>query len=172
MYFAQGYIHAQHRLWQMDLHRRVGRGTLAEVGGVDLVDIDAAMRALDLQAIASRHFWDLSPRARLAIVEYANGVNTFINTTDSLPVEFEVTGTLAPSSAPRPLRSRCRLLAGPLAAGGFAGVGPNHGAGSDGKSRSRAATSARVCAHTRPASCLRAGPAVRRGTVCGWCTCV
>lgn len=54
LYFAQGYIHAQERLWQMDFNRRIVRGQLSETLGSDFLKKDRFLRALGLHRIAKR----------------------------------------------------------------------------------------------------------------------
>jgi len=53
-WFALGYVHAQERLFQMEMLRRVGAGRLSEIFGADLINIDKLFRALDISGIAHR----------------------------------------------------------------------------------------------------------------------
>lgn len=89
--FAQGYITAQDRLFQMDALRRHGAGELAEILGPTLIDHDRQQRYLQLRATADRAVATL-PADQLAQLEaYARGVNAFINThAETLPVEFHL----------------------------------------------------------------------------------
>lgn len=90
LFFAQGFAHAQDRLWQMDLWRRAGRGTLAEVLGKDLVDADLYMRAVDIPAIARKQLTTLNPSSARILKAYAAGVNTFIESSKhNLQFEFD-----------------------------------------------------------------------------------
>jgi len=92
--FAQGYVHAQERLWQMDLSRRAARGRLAEVLGPGAVEFDKENRILGLGAAADRAAAQLDPEARRELEAYARGVNAFLEQhpgsplTAGLPVEF------------------------------------------------------------------------------------
>ena len=92
--FAQGYVHAQERLWQMDLSRRAARGRLAEVLGPGAVEFDKENRILGLGAAADRAAAALDPEARRELEAYARGVNAFLEQhpgsplTAGLPVEF------------------------------------------------------------------------------------
>jgi penicillin amidase len=98
LFFAQGYVTAQDRLWQMDILRRVAAGELAEVLGPELIDLDKEQRIISLRVAAQKALQAASPEARSHLEAYARGVNAFINShTSSLPVEFR---TLA--YAPRP----------------------------------------------------------------------
>jgi penicillin G amidase len=76
--FAQGYVHAQDRLWQMELNRRVGHGRLSEAFGTIAFDTDRLLRILGF-ARAAREGWDATDgEARTALEAYARGVNAFI----------------------------------------------------------------------------------------------
>ncbi len=92
--FAQGYVHAQERLWQMDLSRRAARGQLAEVLGPAALELDKENRVLGLGVAADRAAEQLNPEARRELEAYARGVNAFIEQhpgsplTAGLPVEF------------------------------------------------------------------------------------
>ena len=89
VFFALGYLHAQDRLWQMDLFRRFGKGALAEILGKDFVPVDYTMRLLQLPALASKLAQQLPPTTRQALEAYASGVNAFIRTA-TLPLEFSL----------------------------------------------------------------------------------
>src|SRR5512146_2170678 len=88
LFFAQGYVTAQDRLWQMDMTRRFAAGELAEIGGPEFLKRDTQQRILGLKATAERALQDLN----LADLEaYARGVNAFIEShRDRLPIEFRV----------------------------------------------------------------------------------
>lgn len=87
--FAQGFVHAQDRLFQMDLTRRQAAGELAEVFGPSAVGSDLTMRRLRLRRLAEAHGRNLPGAERDVLAAYVDGVNYFINTRpDRLPVEF------------------------------------------------------------------------------------
>ncbi len=89
VFFAQGYVTAQDRLWQMDVMRRFGSGELAEILGEDLLKIDREQRILGLRAAARKSLGMLSARDSSFYDAYARGVNAFITTHgDRLPIEF------------------------------------------------------------------------------------
>jgi acyl-homoserine lactone acylase PvdQ len=77
LFFAQGYVHAQDRFWQMELNRRRGRGTLAEVLGQGAQATDEAWRNLDLVARARDELAVLETESRAALQAYAAGVNAW-----------------------------------------------------------------------------------------------
>lgn len=87
--FAQGYLHAQERLWQMELFRRVGEGRLAEVFGADLIDTDRFLRTLGLWHSAAANEKTLRGEQLDLINAYVAGVNHWIDTQEgALPPEF------------------------------------------------------------------------------------
>ena len=95
LFFAQGYVCAQDRLFQMDLNRRIGSGRLAEVVGQPGLSTDEFMRTLGLRRVAEMEAARLSqdPETQTALEAYARGVNAFIEThRDNLPVEFTILG--------------------------------------------------------------------------------
>lgn len=95
-YFALGYLHAQDRLWQMDLNRRVGSGRLAEIFGGDVLEQDRFMRVLGLRRAAEVNLQQLDPATLASLQAYAQGVNAYLAQDHFLPVEFYLAG------APRP----------------------------------------------------------------------
>ena len=70
-YFALGYVHAQDRLWQMELMRRTASGRLAEMGGARLLAHDRAMRTLGLARLARHNLKNLSAPVKAALGAYA-----------------------------------------------------------------------------------------------------
>jgi penicillin amidase len=78
-YFALGYVHAQDRLWQMEINRRIGSGTLAELFGEVATGYDAFMRTLGLYRHAQRTLANLEPETRAVLGAYAAGVNAFLD---------------------------------------------------------------------------------------------
>lgn len=91
LFFAQGYVTAQDRLWQMDVMRRFGAGELSEILGEDTLKIDREHRILGLRAAAKKSLGMASPRDRSYFDAYARGVNAFIAAhSDALPIEFRI----------------------------------------------------------------------------------
>ncbi len=89
LFFAQGFAHAQDRLFQMDLNRRLGLGRLAEVTGPMSLSLDKFARYLGWPR-AARAQVDGTDEATAAVIDaYAAGVNTFI-ATQPLPAEFRL----------------------------------------------------------------------------------
>jgi penicillin amidase len=78
--FLQGYATAQDRLWQMDGLRRYAAGELAELYGPQYAATDERTRGLRMRAMAEANVARLSPEDREIMVQYARGVNYFIDT--------------------------------------------------------------------------------------------
>ncbi len=93
LYFAQGYTHAQERLWQMEVNRRVGSGRLSEIFGSIAVETDRFCRRLGMHRSSLEEAKRLSAHDSRVLNAYSLGVNTFItNNTHRLPVEFSLLG--------------------------------------------------------------------------------
>ncbi|MGB7352813.1 MAG: penicillin acylase family protein, partial [Acidobacteriaceae bacterium] len=89
--FAQGYVTAQDRLWEMDMARRMAAGDAAEILGSKLIDHDRMERVLAMRPTAERLTASLTPQERQLFEDYAKGVNAYISThQDRLPAEFRV----------------------------------------------------------------------------------
>ncbi len=91
-FFAQGFVAAQDRLWQMEYDRRRAAGRWAEVVGESAVDQDKMMRRFRLVAAAQADYDATTGHTRMMLDAYAAGVNAFIKTTSSLPVEYGIVG--------------------------------------------------------------------------------
>ncbi len=89
LFFAQGYITAQERLWQMDMTRRFASGDLAVILGPDFVSTDREQRILGLRQVAEKAVAAMDPVQRAQFQAYADGVNAYIaEHTKTLPLEF------------------------------------------------------------------------------------
>lgn len=89
LYFAQGYAHAQERLWQLELFRRVAEGRLSEIFGESMIDTDKFLRTIGIWQAAEFNETRLSPAVRAGMDAYTAGVNHWIQTHDGpLPPEF------------------------------------------------------------------------------------
>ncbi|MDC6364843.1 MULTISPECIES: penicillin acylase family protein [Flavobacteriaceae] len=90
---ALGYVHAQDRLWQMELLRRVAKGGLAEVFGADLVKTDKFFLSLGIDEHSAETVAGLDMESEMTILSqsYLDGVNEFI-ANGPTPIEFYLTG--------------------------------------------------------------------------------
>ena len=93
LFFAQGYVQAQDRLWQMELHRRMGSGTLSEIFGESTLDMDKFSRALGLRKCAGDSCAVMDDGMLKVLNCYCSGINEYLRLNkDNLPVEFTVLG--------------------------------------------------------------------------------
>ena len=114
--FGQGLVHAQDRLFQMDLLRRVAAGRLAEVAGARALASDRFMCRLGLDEAAAGDLAAAPAEERALVEAYARGVNAGIRTLPALPPEYAVFGGVPP-----PWRPEDSLLVGRLILFGFSG---------------------------------------------------
>jgi penicillin G amidase len=94
LFFAQGFVHAQDRLWQMEMWRRTAEGRMAEVLGADGLEHDRIARLLKYRGPwDDREFTVYHEDGERIVAAFANGVNAFIEQRrDHWPVEFRITG--------------------------------------------------------------------------------
>ena len=87
--FAQGYLTAQERMWQMDALRRSAAGDLAEIVGAAALESDQEMRRLRMRRIAEDNYTTMPAEDRAVLAAYARGVNAYIDShRGRLPLEF------------------------------------------------------------------------------------
>lgn len=91
--FALGFVHAQDRLWQMEMNRRIAAGRLSEFAGEATLEADRYLRTLSLRDRARRSWRHQSQKAQSALRAYADGVNAYLEQrSGALPPEFLLTG--------------------------------------------------------------------------------
>ncbi|MCC7352995.1 MAG: penicillin acylase family protein [Anaerolineae bacterium] len=91
--FAQGYTHAQDRLWQMEFQRRAASGRLAEIFGRIALDADRFTRTLGFRRTAKTEADALDGETRSLLAAYCQGVNVFMEShRGRLPAEFTLLG--------------------------------------------------------------------------------
>src|SRR5438034_2327763 len=96
--FAQGFVAAQDRLWQMEMWRRIGEGRLAEVLGPGFVERDRIARLLAYRGDMTSEWASYAPDAREIVRAFVDGVNAWIaHIRTHPPIEFTLLG-----SAPEP----------------------------------------------------------------------
>ena len=89
LFFAQGYVHSQDRLWQMDFDRRVASGRLSEIFGEATLTSDRFLRTIGLRRAAELERPHLDSETADALDAYAAGVNAFVaQHRAALPIEF------------------------------------------------------------------------------------
>ncbi len=89
LFFAQGFTHAQDRLWQMEFQRRVGSGRLSEVLGERTLKADRWLRILGFRRAAEETVKQLAPDNRELLAAYVAGINAHL-ASEPLPVEFSI----------------------------------------------------------------------------------
>lgn len=94
LFFAQGYVHAQDRLWQMEFNRRTGSGRLSEAIGLPaIISLDEFFRNMRLRETAEKIWGELDPDSQAVLQAYADGVNAYIDSHQGrLPVEYTILG--------------------------------------------------------------------------------
>ena len=97
LFFAQGYVHAQDRFWQMDFWRHIGAGRLSEMFGDSQVDTDLFLRSLDFTGIAEEELEMLDSDQRSILDAYAQGVNAYIE--DRSPSQISLEYAILPLQA-------------------------------------------------------------------------
>lgn len=104
LFFAQGFVHAQDRFWEMDFRRHVTSGRVAELFGESQVATDAFIRTLDWRGIAEVEYAQLDAASRAYYDAYAEGVNAYLADRDGadLSLEYAVLGLQNPGYSPEP----------------------------------------------------------------------
>ena len=98
VFFAQGYVAAQDRLFQMEIWRRAGEGRLAEVLGPSYVSRDRLARLFKYRGDMAAEWSSYAPDARALVTAFVSGVNAYIDEVraqpSKLPIEFSLLGFL------------------------------------------------------------------------------
>src|ERR1700691_3047388 len=109
--FAMGVVHAQDRLWQMEVTRRGATGRISELIGTDGVNIDRFIRRVGLQRVAREEELRLAPEARRMLKAYAAGVNGIAQSGRALPLEYRLLGVTPEPWEPMHSLAAFKLLA-------------------------------------------------------------
>ncbi|MFS4469145.1 penicillin acylase family protein [Maribacter sp. 2210JD10-5] len=90
---ALGYVHAQDRLWQMELLRRIASGGLSEVFGKDLIGTDKFMLSIGIDDASTKTVSQLDKNSKAVLLceAYLDGINQFV-ANGATPIEFYLTG--------------------------------------------------------------------------------
>lgn len=93
-YYIQGYVHAMHRLWQMDFSTRAAEGRISEIIGAKAIEFDKIKRRKGLAEAARRSLvqWQKEPAAYALLESYCDGVNAYISSLSprDYPLEFKL----------------------------------------------------------------------------------
>lgn len=108
LFFAQGFVAAQDRFWQMESMRRLAAGELAEIAGPAALESDREFRRLRLSRLAEIRARGVAAEDRVVLAAYARGVNHYLETyANRLPLEITLLGY-----KPRPWRIEDTMLVG------------------------------------------------------------
>ena len=104
LFFAQGYIHAQDRFWQMDFWRHIGSGRLSEMFGASQLDTDKFLRTLGWARIAQQELDAIDPDFKAVLQAYADGVNAYLSDQQGseLSLEYAILKLLNAGYKPEP----------------------------------------------------------------------
>ena len=110
LFFAQGFVHAQDRFWQMDFWRHIGSGRLSEMFGESQLDTDKFLRTLGWARVAQEELATLDPAAIKILDDYAAGVNAYLadHQGSEISLEYAILKLLNPGYKPeawKPLHS-------------------------------------------------------------------
>src|SRR5580704_8721443 len=93
LFFAQGYITAKDRLFQIDLWRRAGTGRLAEILGPSAIERDKLARAVNYRGDWTVEWSAYGPDTKAIVTAFTNGINAYIRGLGTkLPPEFQMAG--------------------------------------------------------------------------------
>lgn len=98
LFFAQGYVHAQDRFWQMDFWRHTGAGRLSEMFGEAQLETDQFLRTMGWGRVARQELEGLDAGTRSALEAYAEGVNAYLadHQGSALSLEYAVLKLINP----------------------------------------------------------------------------
>jgi penicillin amidase len=104
LFFAQGFVQAQDRFFEMDFRRHLTAGRLAELVGEDAVETDEFVRTLGWRDVARRELDGLRPETQRYLEAYADGVNAYIENKSAgeLSLEYTMLSVTGPDYAPEP----------------------------------------------------------------------
>ena len=89
LFFAQGYVHAQERFWQMDFWRHIGSASVSEMFGKSQLENDQFLRTLGWPQTAEAEYAELTSNTRLILDSYTEGVNAYISNREPIEISLE-----------------------------------------------------------------------------------
>ena len=104
LFFAQGYVHAQDRFFEMDFRRHVTSGRLAELFGKSALETDKFVRTLGWRRVAEQELAQLDDKTARLLSAYSRGVNAYIEgkSSSKLSLEYAVLSLTGPDYRPEP----------------------------------------------------------------------
>jgi penicillin amidase len=110
LFFAQGFVHGQDRLWQMELGLRMAKGTLSELFGKRALDTDRVIRTFGWSGLGRKDLELFDDGTRRMIEAYARGVNAAAECSTKRPVEFSLLGCRPSQWSPEDVTAFSRLM--------------------------------------------------------------
>ncbi len=115
LFFAQGFVAAQDRLFQMELWKRAGQGRLAEVAGVSFLPRDVAARLLRYRGSLPAEYASYAADTREILGAFTDGINSYIQQRSApggpgLPIEFQLAGFAPEAWKPEDCLTRMATL--------------------------------------------------------------
>src|SRR5262245_22117800 len=93
LFFAQGFVAAQDRLWQIDMWRRIGNGTVSEILGPDFLERDKFARLLLYRGDMNAEWTSYAPDTKLIVTSFVRGLNAYVALVkDKPPIEYSMLG--------------------------------------------------------------------------------
>ncbi|MGE5223013.1 MAG: penicillin acylase family protein [Omnitrophica WOR_2 bacterium] len=104
LFFAEGYVHAQDRFWQMDFWRHIGSGRLSEMFGESELQTDKFLRTMGWARVVQKELAVFDPESKAILDAYAEGVNAYLSNHQgaAISLEYAVLGLLTPGYKPEP----------------------------------------------------------------------
>jgi penicillin amidase len=104
LFLAQGYVHAQDRLYEMDVRRHITSGRLSELFGASQVPTDTLIRTLGWRQVAEQEAALVSPESRASLQAYADGVNAYLagRPAGAVSAEYALLGLVTGEYRPEP----------------------------------------------------------------------
>ncbi len=104
LFFAQGYVHAQDRFWQMDFWRHLGAGRLSELLGKSMLETDQFLRTLGWERISQREVEMMGEEEQAILAAYSSGVNAYLEQAagSSLSLEYYFLNLINKDYQPEP----------------------------------------------------------------------
>ena len=110
--FASGFVAAKERLWQMELTRRLAKGSLSEIFGYEALEADKLFLTLGIDSLTREIYSQVSPASKLWLEKYAEGVNAYLEErADNLPVEFILMNFVPEKWSPQDCLLQNRIMA-------------------------------------------------------------
>jgi penicillin amidase len=123
LFFAQGFIHAQDRLFQMEMNRRTAQGQLSELFGEIALDTDRATRTFGFNRLGKVDWQQADAEIKSIFLAYTDGVNAYLRQPGlKLPIEFTLIGHHPKPWTPEDLTAFARVMVWQLSHAWYGGI--------------------------------------------------